>query len=76
MAEELAETSRVSMSAGNNISVVTPEFDTMGQSSVQSIVQLVWMLNLFLLFQIFRTIKDMQRKIVRFAKKVRGWMEL
>ena len=31
MAEDLAETSRVSMSAGNNISVVTPEFDTMGQ---------------------------------------------
>lgn len=31
MAEDLADTSRVSMSAGNNISVVTPEFDTMGQ---------------------------------------------
>ena len=31
MAELLADTGRISMSAGNNISVVTPEFDTMGQ---------------------------------------------
>ena len=31
MAEHLADTGRISMSAGNNISVVTPEFDTMGQ---------------------------------------------
>lgn len=31
MAENLADESNVSMSAGNNISVVTPEFDTMGQ---------------------------------------------
>lgn len=31
MAEHLADAGRISMSAGNNISVVTPEFDTMGQ---------------------------------------------
>lgn len=31
MAQDLADTSNVSMSAGNNISVVTPEFDSTGQ---------------------------------------------
>lgn len=31
MAEELADSSNVSMSTGNNISVVTPEFDSSGQ---------------------------------------------
>lgn len=31
MAEVLADDSHMSMSAGNNISVVTPEFDTLGQ---------------------------------------------
>ncbi len=31
MAEALADESQMSMSAGNNISIVAPEFDTMGQ---------------------------------------------
>lgn len=31
MAQELADSSNISMSAGNNISVVTPEFDSSGQ---------------------------------------------
>lgn len=31
MAEHLADSSSLSLSAGNNISVITPEFDTLGQ---------------------------------------------
>lgn len=31
LAEELADGSPISLSAGNNISVITPEFDTLGQ---------------------------------------------
>ena len=31
MAEHLADSSNLSLSAGNNISVITPEFDTLGQ---------------------------------------------
>ena len=92
MAEHLADTGRISMSAGNNISVVTPVlclqkpwkqccitvdvYVVSVQYSVRSTGQQVWMSGQSLRFLICRIIKDMQPKTARCAGRGRNWMEL